>query len=102
MKFAVLSVLQWTPMRLNIWSIKKSGENGLIIAVTFHLQPGGLTIGLQDSPSLPPLLPSAMSHLLFTANALQLLKPVGHRGKLEIPGLAQDAWKLWEQKKGEG
>lgn len=77
-------------MRLNIWS-KKSGENGLITAVTFHLQPRGLTIGQQDSPSLPLLLPSAMSHLLFTAGALQLLKPTGHRGKFEIPGLVQDA-----------
>lgn len=81
---------------------KKSGENGLITAVTFHLQPRGLAVGLKDSPSLPPLLPSAMSHLRFTASALQLLQPTGHRGKLEIPGLAQDAWKPWEQNKGEG
>lgn len=65
------------PVRLNIWR-KKGGENGLITAVTFHLQPRGLAVGLKDSPSLPPLLPSAMSHLRFTASALQLLQPTGH------------------------
>lgn len=69
---------------------KKSSENGLITAVTFHWQPRGLAVGLKDSPSLPPLLPSAMSHLRFTASAVQLLEPTGHGGKLEIPGLAQN------------
>lgn len=81
---------------------KNRGENGLITAVTFHLQPRRLAVGLKESPSLPPLLPSAMSHLRFTASARQLLQPTGHRGKLDIPGLSQDAWKLWENNKGEG
>lgn len=54
------------------------------------MQPRGHTVGLKDSPSLPPLLPSAMSHLWFTASILQLLEPPGHRGILEIHGLAQD------------
>lgn len=86
---------------MNIWRIKRS-ENGLITAVTLHLQPGGLTVGLKDSPSLPPLFPSAMSHLRFTASTLQLLQPTGHRGILEIPGLAQNTTNLWEQNKGDG
>lgn len=83
------------PARLNFLR-KKSSENGLITAATFHLQPRGLTVGLEDSPSLPRLLPSAVSHLRFTACPPKLLQPTGHKGKLEIPDLAQDALKLWE------
>lgn len=76
-------VLQWTLLPWGwIFGEKKSGENGLITAVTFYLQPRGLAVGLKDSPSLPPLLPSAMSHLRFTGSALQLLEPTGHRGQI--------------------
>lgn len=103
MKFGVLvSFSDHSSREAQCLEDKKRGENGLITAVTFHLQPRRLAVGLKDSPSLPLLLPSAMSHLRFTASALQLLQPTGHRGKLDIPGLSQDAWKLWENNKGEG
>lgn len=104
MEFGVLvSFSEHSSQEAQYLEDKKSGENGLITSVTFHSQPGGVAAGLKDSPRLPPLLPSAMSHLRFTASALQLLQPTGHRGKLEIPGLAQDARrKVWEQNKGEG
>lgn len=74
---------------------EKSGENGLITTVTFHSQPRGRTVGLRDSPSLPPLPPSAVSRL-------QVLGPTGHRGKSATVDLAQDDRKLREENKGEG
>lgn len=102
MKFSVLAV--HSPCKLTLWKVFfffvfvfLKWWKQINYCSHFPLVAQGTQKTKRFTYSLPLVLPSAMSHLWFTGSLLWLLQTRGHRGEIEIPGLTEEAGKLWKQ-----